>query len=40
LKAQQNPKIAGLNIEQLVDARFVGKFDESGFINRLYAAQR
>lgn len=40
LMAQQSPKIASLNIEQLVEARFVRKLDESGFIDRLYGAQR
>ena len=40
LMAQQNPKIAALRVENLVDARFVRKLDESGFIDRLYAAQR
>jgi hypothetical protein len=38
--AQQNPKIGGLKVEDLVDARFVRKLDESGFFDRLYAAQR
>jgi NitT/TauT family transport system substrate-binding protein len=40
LMAQQNPKIAALKIEDLADARIVRKLDESGFIDRLYAAQR
>jgi len=40
LMAQQNPKIAALKVEDLVDARFVRKLDESGFIDRLYGAQR
>lgn len=40
LMAQQNPKIATLKVDDLVDARFVRKLDESGFIDRLYAAQR
>jgi NitT/TauT family transport system substrate-binding protein len=40
LMAQQNPKIGALKVEDLVDARFVRKLDESGFIDRLYAAQR
>jgi NitT/TauT family transport system substrate-binding protein len=40
LMAQQNPKIAALQIENLVDARFVRKLDESGFIDRLYSAAR
>src|SRR5688572_3784171 len=37
LMAQQNPKVAALKVEDLVDARFVRKLDESGFIDRLYA---
>jgi len=40
LMAQQNPKVAALKVEDLVDARFVRKLDESGFIDRLYAVQR
>ena len=40
LMAQQNPNIAALKVEDLVDARFVRKLDESGFIDRLYTAQR
>ena len=40
LMAQQNPKIAALKLEDLVDPRFVRKLDDSGFIDRLYAAQR
>jgi ABC-type nitrate/sulfonate/bicarbonate transport system substrate-binding protein len=39
LMAMQNPKIATIKIEDLVDARFVRKLDESGFIDRLYAAK-
>jgi NitT/TauT family transport system substrate-binding protein len=39
LMAQQNPKIATLKVEELIDARFVRKLDESGFIDRLYAAR-
>jgi NitT/TauT family transport system substrate-binding protein len=39
LMAQQNPKIAALKVEDLVDARFVRKLDESGFIDRLYTAR-
>ncbi|MGH7793992.1 MAG: hypothetical protein ACREQ2_03695 [Candidatus Binatia bacterium] len=40
LMGQQNPKVAALNVEQLIEARFVRKLDESGFIDRLYASQR
>jgi NitT/TauT family transport system substrate-binding protein len=39
LMAQQNPKIATLKVEELIDARFVRKLDESGFIDRLYASR-
>jgi ABC-type nitrate/sulfonate/bicarbonate transport system substrate-binding protein len=38
LMAQQNPKIGALKAEDLVDARFVRKLDESGFIDKLYGA--
>jgi len=31
----QNPKIADVKVEDLVDSRFVRKLDESGFIDRL-----
>ncbi len=37
LMAQQNPKVAALKIEDLIDARFVRRLDETGFIDRLYA---
>jgi ABC-type nitrate/sulfonate/bicarbonate transport system substrate-binding protein len=40
LMAQQNPKIAALKVEDLADPRFVRQLDDSGFIDRLYAAQR
>jgi NitT/TauT family transport system substrate-binding protein len=40
LMAQQNPKVAALNVERLVEPRFIRKLDDSGFIDRLYAAQR
>lgn len=40
LMAQQNPKVAALKVEDLADPRFVRQLDESGFIDRLYAAQR
>jgi NitT/TauT family transport system substrate-binding protein len=36
LMALQNPRVAGLKVEDLVDARFVRRLDESGFIDRLY----
>jgi NitT/TauT family transport system substrate-binding protein len=40
LMAQQNSKIAALKVDDLVDARFVRRLDESGFIDRLYGAGR
>lgn len=36
LMAQQNPKIAALSVEQLIDSRFVRRLDESGFIDGLW----
>lgn len=39
LMSLQNPKIGTIKIEDLVDPRFVRKLDESGFIDRLYAAK-
>jgi NitT/TauT family transport system substrate-binding protein len=32
----QNPRIGDINIEDLIDNRFMRKLDESGFIDRLY----
>jgi len=40
LLAGQNPKIAALKVDDLVDGRFVKRLDESGFIDRLYASGR
>lgn len=37
LMAQQNPKIGAVKIEDIADARFIKKLDESGFIDKLYA---
>lgn len=37
LMALQNPKIAALKIEDLIDSRFVRRLDETGFIDRLYS---
>ena len=34
----QNPRIADINIEDLVDSRFMRKLDDSGFIDRLYSS--
>ena len=39
LMAQQNPRVAALKVDDLIDARFVRKLDDSGFIDRLYAAR-
>jgi NitT/TauT family transport system substrate-binding protein len=39
LMALQNPKIANLKIEEIIDPRFVRKLDEGGFIDRLYNSQ-
>jgi ABC-type nitrate/sulfonate/bicarbonate transport system substrate-binding protein len=39
LMALQNPKIANLKLEDIVDTRFVRRLDESGFIDRLYRPQ-
>ena len=38
LMALQNPKIGSLKTEGMIDASFVRKLDESGFIDRLYGA--
>ena len=35
----QNPKIGEVKIDDINDARIVKKLDESGFIDRAYAAQ-
>jgi NitT/TauT family transport system substrate-binding protein len=34
----QNPRIGEVNIEDLVDGRFIKKLDDSGFIDRLYGS--
>jgi ABC-type nitrate/sulfonate/bicarbonate transport system substrate-binding protein len=34
----QNPRIGEVDIEELIDNRFMRKLDESGFIDRLYTA--
>lgn len=38
LSKSQNPRLAQLKVEDIVDERFVRKLDESGFIGRLYAS--
>jgi NitT/TauT family transport system substrate-binding protein len=40
LMVVQNPKVANLKVEDLVDSRFIRKLDESGFIDKLYGAAR
>jgi hypothetical protein len=35
----RNPKIGEVKIEEVIDARIMRKLDESGFIDRVYAAQ-
>jgi hypothetical protein len=35
----RNPKIGEVKIEDVIDARIMRKLDESGFIDRAYAAQ-
>ena len=32
----QNPHIGDVNVEDLVDSRFIRKLDESGFFDRIY----
>jgi hypothetical protein len=32
----QNPRIADVNVEDLVDSRYIRKLDESGFFERIY----
>ncbi|MET0500159.1 MAG: ABC transporter substrate-binding protein [Candidatus Binatia bacterium] len=39
LMALQNPKVAGLKVEELIDSRFLRQLDESGFIDQLYSRQ-
>ena len=40
LMALENPKIGTLKVEELVDARFIRRLDESGFIDRLYGGSK
>ena len=40
LMVVQNPKVANVKVEDLVDSRFIRKLDESGFIDKLYGAAR
>ena len=39
LMALRSPKVAELKIENVIDSRIIRKLDESGFIDRAYAAQ-
>jgi hypothetical protein len=32
----QNPRIADVNVEDLVDSGFIRKLDKSGFFDRIY----
>jgi hypothetical protein len=32
----QNPRIGDVNVEDLVDNRYIRKLDESGFFERIY----
>jgi hypothetical protein len=32
----QNPRIAEVNVDDLVDSRYIRKLDESGFFDRIY----
>jgi hypothetical protein len=34
----QNPRIADVNVDDLVDNRFIRKLDESGFFDRIYGS--
>jgi hypothetical protein len=33
----QNPRIGEVNVDDLVDSRFIRKLDESGFFDRIYS---
>jgi hypothetical protein len=35
----RNPKIGEIKAEEVIDARIMRKLDDSGFIDRTYAAQ-
>jgi hypothetical protein len=39
LMALRNPKVGEVKIDQMIDNRIIRKLDESGFIDRAYAAQ-
>jgi hypothetical protein len=40
LMAPQNPKIAALKIEEMIDSRMIRRLDETGFIDRLYSTNQ
>jgi hypothetical protein len=40
LIAPQNPKIAALKIEEMIDSRMIRRLDETGFIDRLYSTNQ
>ena len=33
----QNPRIGEVNVDDLVDSRYIRKLDESGFFDRIYS---
>ena len=39
LMKAQNPKIGAVNLDELNDARLIKKLDDSGFIDKAFAAQ-
>jgi hypothetical protein len=39
LMKAQNPKIGAVNLDELNDTRLVKKLDDSGFIDKAFAAQ-
>ena len=39
LMALRNPKVGEVKIDQMIDNRLIRKLDDSGFIDRAYAAQ-
>ena len=39
LMKAQNPKIGAVNLDELNDTRLVKKLDDSGFIDKTFAAQ-
>jgi hypothetical protein len=39
LMKTQNPKIGAVNLEEINDTRLIKKLDDSGFIDKAFAAQ-